>query len=81
MAIDRKKKFKHPGPGRAIYPWDKWLLPNGRSKTLHRGVDFSCRVDTMATQVRIAAYKRGVKVSIETHPTFIVFVVKLKGNR
>ena len=75
MVKKRKKEFKHPGPGRAIYPWGKWLTITGRVKTLTWGVDFNCRVDTMATQVRIAAYKRGLKMSIQTHSTHLVIKV------
>ena len=70
MVKRSKKKFKHPGPGLAIYPWDKWL--GCKRKTLYSGQHFSCRVDTMATQVRIAAYKRGMKVSIKTHNDHLV---------
>jgi hypothetical protein len=45
------------------YPWDKWLGKK-QAYTLQRGRDFNCKVHGMAAQLRNAASKRGMSVSI-----------------
>ena len=45
------------------YPWDKWFK---RNKTvLVRGEDYECQPHSMGVQVRDAAAKRGLRVSVE----------------
>lgn len=45
------------------YPWDKWLVP-GKKITLHRGKDFDVSVHGMAVNIRVAARRMGLKVSV-----------------
>jgi hypothetical protein len=50
--------------GRPIrYPWPKWLTPEKRS-LLKKGRDYDCQPHSMAQQIRNAAAKRDVVVSI-----------------
>ena len=44
------------------YPWDAWF--RCEQFQLRRLTDFSCRPYTMAVQVRAAAAKRGLRVSV-----------------
>ena len=53
-----KKKRKLPR-----YPWDKWLKED--KLVLHRGTHYRCQPHSMAVQVRDAATKRGLDVSVE----------------
>jgi hypothetical protein len=63
------------------YPWDQWL---SRGKvTLVAGKDFNGRADTMAQQVRAAASKRGLSISvtISQDNSTLTVVVKLGGRK
>ncbi len=45
------------------YPWDKWFAK--RKFTITRGKEFTCMPHSMSVQVRTAAAKRGISVSVE----------------
>lgn len=47
---------------RIRYPWDLWF--SSGHFTLREGVDYHCLTFTMNTQVRNAAVKRSLRVSI-----------------
>lgn len=46
------------------YPWDEWFKKS--TFTLKKGRDYVCQTHGMSVQVRTAAAKRGLYVSIET---------------
>lgn len=47
------------------YPWDRWFR---RPKfTLYRGLDYSCRTDSMALMARFAGWDRGKRCTIKIH--------------
>ena len=50
------------------HPWNKWFSQGARALkgtfTLKQGKDFRCEPHSMAQQVRTAASKRGLKVSL-----------------
>lgn len=45
------------------YPWKKWFAKEG-TVTLQQGKHFDCLVHSMAQQIRNAAYRHGVQVSL-----------------
>lgn len=53
-----KKKKKLPR-----YPWDKWFKKN--KLVLVRGKHYECQPHSMGVQVRDAATKRDLEVSVE----------------
>lgn len=62
-----------------IYDWDAWFA-SGRF-VLRRGRDYTCSQGTMAQQVRNAAAKRGISVSlVESDGSFVVTVVGEKTH-
>ena len=48
----------------ARYAWSDWFRRVGRKVTLERGKDYQHRTYTMAQQIRRAARKHGLRVSI-----------------
>lgn len=46
-----------------LYPWTKWFT--FQEFTLVKGVDYVCSQSAIAQQVRNAANKRGLRVSLE----------------
>lgn len=51
-------------PAEPKYPWDDWLL-SGNRISLKKGLHFKCQLHGMAQQIRNAARKRGLKVSLQ----------------
>jgi hypothetical protein len=48
---------------RKLYPWDKWL---GKPRTrLRKGVDYSCPQSSICQQIRNAATRLGVRVTVD----------------
>jgi len=62
----RRKKLRR-------YPWDKWL--GYKQLTLVKGRHFDCRPYSMGVQVRTAAAKRGIKVSIKIHGSVLTITI------
>lgn len=57
------------------YPWDRWFK-RGRGR-LRRGRDYTCLQNSMAQQVRNAASRRGLRVSVrQRHGGLIEFEVR-----
>lgn len=48
--------------GQVRYPWAKWF--RRRTFTLRKGKDFTCQPHSMAQQIRNAAFRHRVTVSI-----------------
>jgi hypothetical protein len=44
------------------YPWDEWLKQD--KFTVNKGVDFDCAMASMSVQIRQAAGKRKIKVTV-----------------
>ena len=44
------------------YPWDRWF--RRKAFTLRRGQGYRCQPHSMSVQVRSAAQKRGLRVSV-----------------
>lgn len=69
-ALSSKKRSRVGRPkgthSTVIYPWGAWFTK--AIFTLHRGVDYYCRSNSMQLMVRERAKERGVKVSIESDP-------------
>ena len=67
-----KAKLK-PIPSQPRYPWDKWFAR--RRTVLRFGEDFRCQFHSMGIQIRAAAIKRGLHVSVFTDPGQITILV------
>lgn len=62
-----------PLPNR--HPWKRWLKLGKETKII-RGKEFTCMVHSMVAQIRTAAAREGVRVSIQTEKDdSIVFTV------
>ena len=57
------------------YPWDEWLA-HKRTFRLRKGKDFQCASYVMGVQVRTAAAKRDLKVSIIIEGDTLIITVK-----
>lgn len=66
--MGKKKKVKKRKLGR--HPWDKWF--KHKRFVLTRGKHFSGMVHAMSVQVRHAAWKRDLQVSIKVKENSIV---------
>lgn len=61
------------GSNRQLYDWDRWLaLP---SFELRRGEHYSCSQSAICQQIRNAAAKRDLRVSIEDHEHAVYVLV------
>jgi len=60
--------------GSYIYPWDKWLAKP--KITLRRGEDFDCQPHSMAIQIRGAASRRNIEVSVLINDDIVTVVRK-----
>ncbi len=59
------------------YPWDKWFAGTHFKLQRGKGKDYQCQTHSMVAQIRGAAAKRGVSVSIEvSESTIIVTLVE-----
>lgn len=63
-----KKKKKLPR-----YPWDKWFKKN--KLVLLRGKHYECQPHSMGVQVRDAATKRGLQISVEVDEGIITATI------
>ena len=54
--------MKKIGPGLPKYPWDRWF--RRKRFTLVKNKDYDCMTHSMAIQVRQAAWKREIQVSV-----------------
>jgi hypothetical protein len=59
--MKKNRPYKR-GP-KGLYPWDTWFKRN--SITLLRGTHYNCPTVSMGQQIRSAAYKRKVGVTIK----------------
>lgn len=50
-------------PAESKYPWDEWF--SSATVSLKKGMHFRCQVHGMAQQIRNAARRRGLRVSLE----------------
>lgn len=50
-----------PPKGSRKYPWDEWL--DGTARCLHRGTDYTCSSQSMASIARCTGRRRGISVS------------------
>lgn len=50
-------------PAESKYPWDDWL--SSPTVSLKKRLHFHCQIHGMAQQIRNAARKRGLRVSLE----------------
>ena len=63
---------------RPMYDWQRWF--RRRKFILKRGVDYRCQTSSMVQQIRNAAYKRGLSVSLEEdNGALTVTVLKANG--
>lgn len=59
----------------SIYPWDDWF--EAEQFDLTRGIHYKCPQGVMQQQIRNAASKRGLRVSIdELDAGFVVTVIR-----
>lgn len=58
-------KNKGGTKGGSIYPWKKWFKK--RKFTVEEGADYECMTHSMAQQIRNAAYRHRVHVSLTLH--------------
>ena len=56
------------------HPWDRWL--KRRRLQLQYGRDYHCLPHSMGVQVRNAAYKRGIHVSVEINALGTITVTR-----
>lgn len=56
-----------------LYQWSEWFAK--ARVTLRRGVDYSCPQSTMVQQIRSAASRRKIKVTVDDRDTEIVVEV------
>lgn len=63
------------------HPWDKWF--RRKQFCLVRGRHYTCQPHSMAQQVRTAALKRSLSISIRIAEgtIFVVYVVKTKRKK
>ena len=72
-----------PAKGARKYPWDEWL--DGKARCLHRGIDFQCTCQSMASIARITGRRRGVTVeasyNAERDVAYIQAILPPKGDQ
>jgi len=61
-----KQAAKQVKPSTVRYPWDSWFTKcTFRSHKLTKGKDFQCQTHSMAVQIRNAAKKRNLGISVK----------------
>ena len=63
---------------RKIYDWNKWF--SRRRFCLRRGKDYTCQQATMGQQIRNAAVRMGVRVSLVESKDQFTVLVERNGN-
>lgn len=61
------------------YPWDQWLAR--RRRRLQRGADYACSQSAMAQQIRNAAVRLGLRVSLVDVGDGLIITVKKRRMR
>ena len=67
--------MKRSTSGMAVYPWHRWLRRRSLLR-LVRGEDYACQPHSMAQQVRNAAVREGVGVSVHIDGDVVAVLVR-----
>lgn len=62
--MSQRSKTGRPRGRPSLYPWSRWFDPKRPATVLWEGSDYACSTLSMASQVRMAASRRGIPISI-----------------